>query len=48
MDAPKMPIVYRRQNLYYNTTYTPRHEKENNIFMKRNKEIIQVNCKIGL
>jgi len=31
IDAPQMPIVYKRQILQSNNTCTSRHDKENNL-----------------
>ena len=36
-NAPQMAIVYKRQNLYSNTTCTPRHDKENNLIWKKER-----------
>jgi len=35
MNAPHMPVVYRRQNLYSNTNCTPRHDKENHLWWQK-------------
>jgi len=33
-NAPQMAIVYKRQNLYSNTTCTPTHDKKAKVYKK--------------
>jgi len=46
MNASQMPIIYKRQTLYYPTPFVHQEMTKKATFYEKNKE--RVKCKIGL